>query len=72
MRSRRSGSWALGDVTMGLYINISVLQKKEKRTQKTKERKLASASRSFYILAVIIIKFSSKFLKIQKMIFPIV
>jgi len=25
MRSRRSGSWALGYVTMGLYIHIRVI-----------------------------------------------
>jgi len=39
---------------------------------KKQEIKLATASRSLYTLAVIIIKFNSKFSKIKIMIFPMV
>jgi len=49
-----------------------LLKKKILKRQLKKERNLSSTSRSLYTLAVIIIKFSSKFLKMQKMIFPIV
>jgi len=47
-----------------IFISLIITQKQE--------RKIASASRSLYTLAAIIIKFNSKFLKIQNMIFPIV